>query len=139
MRHALALAVGLLIALVGAVPAQAHVVNGEYREDVTSCAGYDDCSTYSATADKTQEPSDDSSSSGGAGGELASIRACESEGSGGYSANTGNGYFGAYQFDLQTWRAAGGSGNPADASPAEQDRIAASHIANGNRGAWPNC
>lgn len=62
---------------------------------------------------------------------------CESGGD--YAANTGNGYYGAYQFDLATWRAAGGSGNPADASPAEQDARAAAWVASGHRAAWPNC
>lgn len=74
---------------------------------------------------------------GGAGGDLASIRACESGGD--YTTNTGNGYFGAYQFDLPTWQAAGGTGNPASASPAEQDAVAAAWIAAGHRSAWPNC
>lgn len=68
---------------------------------------------------------------------LASIRYCESRGD--YSADTGNGYYGAYQFDLSTWAAAGGSGNPADASPAEQDARAQAWIDAGHRGAWPNC
>ena len=49
----------------------------------------------------------------------ANIRQCESGGN--YSINTGNGYYGAYQFDLGTWRSVGGSGRPSDASPAEQD------------------
>ena len=44
---------------------------------------------------------------------------CES--SNNYSINTGNGYYGAYQFDLATWRSVGGSGYPNQASPAEQD------------------
>src|SRR4051794_40539303 len=79
-----------------------------------------------------------SSSSGGAGGAgLAAIRRCESGGN--YSTNTGNGYYGAYQFDQHTWEAAGGSGSPASASPAEQDRAAARWIAAGHRDAWPNC
>lgn len=75
---------------------------------------------------------------GGAGGELASIRACESGGN--YATNTHNGFSGAYQFDNQTWKAAGGSTAEAwQASPAEQDRVAAHWIASGHRGAWPNC
>jgi hypothetical protein len=77
------------------------------------------------------------SSGGGGGGDLASIRACESGGN--YGTNTGNGYGGAYQFDQSTWTAAGGSGSPASASPAEQDRVAAGWIAAGHRDAWPNC
>lgn len=77
------------------------------------------------------------SGGGGAGGDLASIRQCESGGN--YATNTGNGYYGAYQFDASTWKAAGGTGMPHTASPAEQDRVAANWIAKGNRGAWPNC
>ncbi|TCP50940.1 putative peptidoglycan binding protein [Tamaricihabitans halophyticus] len=47
------------------------------------------------------------------------VRMCES--SGNYSINTGNGYYGAYQFDLPTWQSVGGTGYPSEASPAEQD------------------
>jgi resuscitation-promoting factor RpfA len=47
------------------------------------------------------------------------LRTCES--SDNYRTNTGNGYYGAYQFDLPTWRSVGGTGLPSDASPAEQD------------------
>lgn len=47
------------------------------------------------------------------------LRQCESTNN--YAIDTGNGYYGAYQFDLSTWRSVGGSGSPADASPAEQD------------------
>ncbi len=47
------------------------------------------------------------------------LRMCES--SNRYDINTGNGYYGAYQFDLSTWRSVGGTGYPDQASPAEQD------------------
>ena len=47
------------------------------------------------------------------------LRVCES--SNDYSINTGNGHYGAYQFDLATWRSVGGSGYPNRAAPAEQD------------------
>ncbi len=47
------------------------------------------------------------------------LRMCES--SNRYDINTGNGYYGAYQFDLPTWRSVGGSGYPHEASPSEQD------------------
>ncbi|HEV7203283.1 MAG TPA: peptidoglycan-binding protein [Jatrophihabitans sp.] len=47
------------------------------------------------------------------------LRMCES--SNDYSTNTGNEHFGAYQFDLSTWRSVGGSGYPNLASKAEQD------------------
>lgn len=47
------------------------------------------------------------------------LRTCES--SNRYDTNTGNGYYGAYQFDLATWRSVGGTGYPNNATPAEQD------------------
>src|SRR4051794_8686497 len=67
----------------------------------------------------------------------SSTVACESGGD--YSADTGNGYYGAYQFDQSTWDAYAPSGyqgtNPADAPPAVQDQAAASVPYD----AWPNC
>lgn len=59
---------------------------------------------------------------GSVGGAFACIRAKESNGN--YSTNTGNGYYGAYQFSLSTWRSVGGTGLPSDASPATQDALA---------------
>jgi len=47
------------------------------------------------------------------------LRMCESTNR--YDINTGNGYYGAYQFDLSTWRSVGGSGYPNQASASEQD------------------
>lgn len=47
------------------------------------------------------------------------LRICESGNN--YHINTGNNHYGAYQFDLSTWRSVGGHGLPSDASPAEQD------------------
>lgn len=69
--------------------------------------------------------------------QLASIRACESGNN--YSTDTGNGYYGAYQFSWGTWQSVGGSGNPAHASPAEQDMRAQMMLDQGRRGEWPNC
>ena len=50
------------------------------------------------------------------------LRMCES--SNNYSTNTGNAHYGAYQFDVSTWRSVGGSGYPNRASKAEQDKRA---------------
>ena len=47
------------------------------------------------------------------------LRMCES--SNNYAINTGNEHYGAYQFDLATWRSVGGRGYPNRASKAEQD------------------
>jgi muramidase (phage lysozyme) len=68
---------------------------------------------------------------------LAAIAWCESRGN--YRTNTGNGFFGAYQFLPSTWRAVGGRGMPHLASPAEQDyRAALLYVAQGP-GPWPRC
>lgn len=48
---------------------------------------------------------------------LACIRSYEGD----YTTDTGNGYYGAFQFDQDTWESVGGSGNPAEATPEEQD------------------
>ncbi len=47
------------------------------------------------------------------------LRVCES--SNNYAIDTGNDHYGAYQFDLPTWRGVGGKGYPNRASKAEQD------------------
>lgn len=72
----------------------------------------------------------------GAGGVLANIRMRESGGN--YATNTGNGYYGAYQFDLGTWRGVGGSGLPSEASPAEQDMRAQMLYDRRGCSPWPN-
>ena len=68
---------------------------------------------------------------------LARIRACESDGD--YTANTGNGFYGAYQFSEESWEAMGGTGLPHEAAPAEQDRLAAKLLREQGPEAWPNC
>jgi hypothetical protein len=67
----------------------------------------------------------------------AALRRCESGGR--YDADTGNGFYGAYQFNLGTWRSVGGSGNPAQASPAEQDQRARTLYEQRGRRPWPVC
>lgn len=68
---------------------------------------------------------------------LAAIRACESGGN--YATNTGNGFYGAYQFLPSTWASVGGSGLPSDASPAEQDYRAAKLYREQGPSPWPVC
>ena len=68
---------------------------------------------------------------------LDRLGACESGGD--YTTDTGNGYFGRYQFAPSTWRSVGGTGNPAHASPAEQDYRAALLWRTGGPGHWPVC
>jgi hypothetical protein len=68
---------------------------------------------------------------------LEAIAACESGGN--PAADTGNGFYGKYQFDLGTWQSVGGTGNPAQASEAEQDRRAATLYARAGASPWPVC
>jgi hypothetical protein len=69
--------------------------------------------------------------------DFARLRQCESGGN--YRADTGNGYYGAYQFDLRTWHGLGYSGYPDNAAPGTQD--AAAHRLQASRGwsPWPAC
>jgi len=69
---------------------------------------------------------------------LQAIAACESGGN--PSAIGGGGAFrGKYQFTYGTWASVGGSGDPASASPAEQDRRAAMLYARTGPASWPVC
>ncbi|MFC0627017.1 transglycosylase family protein [Kribbella deserti] len=49
------------------------------------------------------------------------------------------GYYGLFQFDKQTWRSVGGSGNPAHASAAEQYMRAKKLYAQRGSQPWPVC
>jgi transglycosylase-like protein len=68
---------------------------------------------------------------------MEAIAQCESGGD--PTTDTGNGFYGKYQFDLQTWASVGGSGNPAHAPEAEQDRRAATLYAQAGPSPWPVC
>lgn len=65
------------------------------------------------------------------------LRMCESGGN--YGINTGNGYYGAYQFDARTWHAYGGAGLPHQNSKAEQDRVAKKLYNARGWSPWPAC
>jgi hypothetical protein len=68
---------------------------------------------------------------------MQAIAECESGGN--PATDTGNGFYGKYQFTLETWQAVGGTGNPAHASEAEQDRRAAALYARSGPSPWPVC
>ena len=80
-----------------------------------------------------------STSTGGApNAQLQAIAACESGGD--PSAVGGGGqYRGKYQFSQETWASVGGSGDPAAAPEAEQDKRAAQLLAQQGAGHWPVC
>ena len=72
-----------------------------------------------------------------AGGVWYDLRLCESGDN--YAADTGNGYYGAYQFSLSTWESLGYGGLPSEASPALQDEAAAELEAIAGWDQWPQC
>lgn len=71
--------------------------------------------------------------------ELETVLACirEHESNGNYQASYYI-YRGAYQFDQSTWESVGGTGDPAAASPAEQDYRAALLYQQRGGQPWPN-
>lgn len=67
----------------------------------------------------------------------ARLRQCESGGR--YNINTGNGFYGAYQFMPRTWRGLGFPGMPHQAPPEMQDEAARKLQARSGWGQWPAC
>jgi hypothetical protein len=65
------------------------------------------------------------------------LRRCESGGR--YDINTGNGFYGAYQFVPRTWRGLGYAGMPHQAPPHVQDEAAQKLQARSGWGQWPAC
>jgi peptidoglycan hydrolase-like protein with peptidoglycan-binding domain len=94
-----------------------------------------------ASAPKTEVAAEQSSTAapdGDAAATLQRIAQCESGGN--PSAVSADGtYRGKYQFNRETWRAMGASGDPADAPEAEQDRVAAALLAQRGTAPWPVC
>jgi hypothetical protein len=65
------------------------------------------------------------------------LRQCES--SDNYADDTGNGYYGAYQFTLGSWEGLGYGGLPSQAPPAVQDQAAQRLQAERGWTPWPTC
>ena len=82
---------------------------------------------------------DRSASSGKANlsGAWAKVANCESGGN--PRAVNGAGYYGLFQFDMQTWRSVGGSGSPTKASAGEQLMRAKKLYAQRGASPWPVC
>lgn len=75
----------------------------------------------------------------------AALRKCESGGNYGITSRTGK-YRGAYQFDRSTWNSVAGRHDPslvgvdpAQASPADQDAMAAALYSERGARPWPHC
>lgn len=102
-----------------------------------------------ATPEPTATPQPTATATPSAGGgptaeQWAALRACESGGN--YSINTGNGYYGAYQFSISTWNWVASVHYPSlegvlpsDAAPGDQDLMAFKLYEIGGWGHWPVC
>jgi hypothetical protein len=71
-------------------------------------------------------------------GTLEAIAECESGGDPTIVSSDGS-YRGKYQFSFSTWETVGGSGDPAEASEAEQDYRAALLYSQSGSSPWPVC
>lgn len=69
--------------------------------------------------------------------DLLRLRMCESGGN--YGINTGNGFYGAYQFDAGTWASLGFGGLPSQAAPWIQDTAVAMLWRERGWSPWPGC
>jgi hypothetical protein len=69
--------------------------------------------------------------------DLHKLRICESGDN--FRADTGNGYYGAYQFSPATWQSLGFRGRADHAKPATQNRAARDLHARSGWSAWPAC
>jgi peptidoglycan hydrolase CwlO-like protein len=107
------------------------------RADPTQPAAADPAPAPTGSpAPATTEPA--APASGGVSAVLARIAQCESGGNPRAVSASGQ-YRGKYQFDLGTWQSLGGTGDPAAASEAEQDRLAALLYAQRGPAPWPVC
>lgn len=68
---------------------------------------------------------------------MLKLRQCESGGN--YATNTGNGYYGAYQYDLQTWGNFMGFARPDLAPPDVQDAKFLETYSRRGKSPWPSC
>jgi len=69
--------------------------------------------------------------------QLHRLRNCES--SNNYRANTGNGYYGAYQFSQSTWRSLGYPNRPDQNAVKTQDNAAIKLHSSQGWKPWPAC
>lgn len=106
----------------------------------TSSAPSTTSSPPSTSAPSTTSPTSTTAPSGSASPSASvwlELRNCESGDN--YQANTGNGFYGAYQFTQSTWTALGYPGRPDQAPPAMQNQAAVKLQAQSGWGQWPAC
>ena len=105
---------------------------------VDGVAGPQTVAALGLTSGDDATASDQTASTSADQGTLDRIAQCESGGDPTAVSADGT-YRGKYQFDRGTWQRMGGTGDPADAPEAEQDRVAAKLFAARGTAPWPNC
>ena len=105
---------------------------------VDGVAGPQTLAALGVTSGDDATGSDQTASTSADQGTLDRIAQCESGGDPTAVSADGT-YRGKYQFDRETWRQMGGTGDPAGAPEAEQDRVAAKLLAARGAAPWPNC
>lgn len=101
---------------------------GAGAPDVTNTPLWAD-RTFAAAPTQREEPTPE---------QWAELRHCEATGN--YAVTNFSGkYRGAYQFDVPTWESVGGTGDPAAATPEEQDLRAALLYQQRGSSPWPFC
>jgi hypothetical protein len=120
----------LLVMLASAGPAAAINPGGGRHRVHTAQAHHNTARAHTAT-------SSDDDMSPELKREFYRLRVCES--SNNYRDNTGNGYYGAYQFALSTWHNLGMSGRPDQAAPQLQDHAAYVLYKHAGWSPWPAC
>ena len=112
---------------------QGLTVDGVVGPQTLAALGLSSSDPEPEPATGAEAPSDASASA-----TLQRIAQCESGGNPTAVSADGQ-YRGKYQFDRATWERMGGTGDPAQASEAQQDRIAAKLLAQSATSPWPNC
>ncbi len=126
------------VAPVAPPPTQGSPVNGGLVSTVQGVVGASPASAGPSPAPAPAPPPTLSAGGGGgAGGNWLRLRACESGNN--YQENTGNGFYGAYQFSASTWSGLGYPGRPDQEPPSAQDAAAMQLQARSGWGQWPAC
>ena len=126
----------------------------ESKPEQSQSQGQGQSQGQSQSQGQAPAPSASSESAGGSGGSAsggsaggndgpvgddvwAKLAQCESGGN--PATNTGNGFYGMYQFTLETWQSLGGTGYPYEADAATQTAMAKKLQAQAGWGQWPGC
>jgi len=116
-------------------------MDGQVGQETAAALGveYARQQQQAAPARQQQQQQQQAAPARSSGGGTVWDRLAQCESGGNWAINTGNGYYGGLQFLPSTWRAAGGSGMPHQASREEQIRVAENLRAEAGFRPWPAC